>query len=141
VIGSPVGVLILAVLVRGGPSLGLADSKFKIIKGGLLLLGVTVVIWAERADKAGPALGRHPDTVRHHPLMGRLVQQRTFSGADRAHPTRRSRSALLRGQQTAGYRGLTRTKKAPADAARFNASGPSPPRAASIPRKVTIRCH
>lgn len=49
VIGSAVGVLILAVLVRGGPSLGLADSKFKIIKGGLLLLGVTVVIWGRES--------------------------------------------------------------------------------------------
>jgi ribose/xylose/arabinose/galactoside ABC-type transport system permease subunit len=45
VIGTAVSVLILAVLVRGGALLGLTDSEFQIVKGGLLLLGVTVVIW------------------------------------------------------------------------------------------------
>jgi ribose/xylose/arabinose/galactoside ABC-type transport system permease subunit len=45
VIGTAVSVLILAVLVRGGALLGLTDSEFQIIKGCLLLLGVTVVIW------------------------------------------------------------------------------------------------
>jgi ribose/xylose/arabinose/galactoside ABC-type transport system permease subunit len=49
VIGTAVSVLILAVLVRGGALLGLADSEFQIIKGGLLLLGVTVVIWARES--------------------------------------------------------------------------------------------
>ncbi len=49
VIGTAVSVLILAVLVRGGALLGLADSKFQIIKGGLLLLGVTVVIWGRES--------------------------------------------------------------------------------------------
>lgn len=45
VIGTAVSVLLLAVLVRGGALLGLTDSGFQIIKGCLLLLGVTVVIW------------------------------------------------------------------------------------------------
>ena len=45
VIGTAVGVLILAVLVRGGALVGWIDSEFEIVKGGLLLAGVAVVIW------------------------------------------------------------------------------------------------
>jgi ribose transport system permease protein len=46
VIGTGVGVLILAVLVRGGALLGWNDSAFQIIKGSLLLIGVATVIFA-----------------------------------------------------------------------------------------------
>lgn len=48
VIGTMVGVLIIAVLVRGGALLGWNDAIFQAIKGGLLLLGVSVVIWSNR---------------------------------------------------------------------------------------------
>ena len=48
VLGTVVGVLILAVLVRGGALLGWNDAVFQVIKGGLLLLGVSVVIWSNR---------------------------------------------------------------------------------------------
>lgn len=48
VLGTVVGVLIIAVLVRGGALLGWNDSTFQVIKGGLLLLGVSVVAWSNR---------------------------------------------------------------------------------------------
>jgi ribose transport system permease protein len=46
VLGTLVSVLILAALVRGGALLGWPDSFFQIMKGGLLLIGVTVIIWS-----------------------------------------------------------------------------------------------
>lgn len=48
VLGTMVGVLIIAVLVRGGALLGWNDAVFQAIKGILLLIGVTVVIWSNR---------------------------------------------------------------------------------------------
>ncbi|MEM7753855.1 MAG: ABC transporter permease, partial [Pseudomonadota bacterium] len=48
VIGTIVGVLIIAVLVRGGALLGWNDAVFQAIKGALLLLAVSVVIWSNR---------------------------------------------------------------------------------------------
>ncbi len=46
VVGTLVSVLVLAALVRGGALLGWQDSVFQIIKGALLLSGVTVIIWS-----------------------------------------------------------------------------------------------
>jgi ribose transport system permease protein len=45
IIGTAVGVLVLAVLVRGGALLGWTDSNFQMMKGGLLLAGLIVVYW------------------------------------------------------------------------------------------------
>lgn len=45
ILGTTVGVLVLAVMVRGGALLGLTDSNFQMMKGALLLLGLTVVYW------------------------------------------------------------------------------------------------
>lgn len=50
IMGTIVGVLIIAVLVRGGALLGWSDSNFQIIKGLLLLLGVAVVIWSNKTS-------------------------------------------------------------------------------------------
>lgn len=50
IIGTVVGVLIIAVLVRGGALLGWSAPDFQIIKGGLLLVGVSVVVWTNRRD-------------------------------------------------------------------------------------------
>lgn len=50
--GTVVGVLIIAVLVRGGALLGWNDAAFQIIKGVLLLFGVSVVAiarWRENS--------------------------------------------------------------------------------------------
>lgn len=46
VLGTLVSVLVLAALVRGGALLGWQDSVFQVIKGALLLAGVTVIIWS-----------------------------------------------------------------------------------------------
>lgn len=46
VLGTVTGVLIIAVLIRGGALLGWNDAVFQVIKGGLLLLGVSVVAWS-----------------------------------------------------------------------------------------------
>ncbi len=45
-LGTLVSVLVLAALVRGGALLGWQDSVFQIIKGALLVAGVTVIIWS-----------------------------------------------------------------------------------------------
>jgi ribose transport system permease protein len=45
VIGTAVGSLVLAVMVRGGALLGWTDSNFQMMKGGLLLLALVVVYW------------------------------------------------------------------------------------------------
>jgi ribose transport system permease protein len=46
VIGTAIGVLILAVLVRGGALMGWDDSKFEIVQGCLLLVGIAIVVHA-----------------------------------------------------------------------------------------------
>lgn len=46
IVGTVVGVLIIAVLVRGGALLGWTDAGFQIIKGLLLLFGVSIVVWS-----------------------------------------------------------------------------------------------
>lgn len=48
IIGTMTGVLIIAVLVRGGALLGWSDAEFSTIKGAMLLLGVTIVIWSNK---------------------------------------------------------------------------------------------
>lgn len=48
ILGTIVGVLIIAVLVRGGALLGWSDAAFSTIKGGLLLLGIAVVVWSNK---------------------------------------------------------------------------------------------
>ena len=48
VLGTVVGVLIIAVLVRGGALLGWNDAVFQVIKGSLLILGASVVIWSQQ---------------------------------------------------------------------------------------------
>ena len=45
ILGTAVGVLVLAVMVRGGALLGWTESNFQLMKGGLLLVGLTVVYW------------------------------------------------------------------------------------------------
>jgi ribose transport system permease protein len=52
VIGTAIGVLILAVLVRGGALLGWDDSKFEIVQGCILLVGIAIVVHA-REHAAG----------------------------------------------------------------------------------------
>ncbi len=46
IVGTAVGVLVLAVMVRGGALLGWTDSNFQMMKGGLLLVGLAVALWA-----------------------------------------------------------------------------------------------
>lgn len=46
VLGTVVGVLIVTTLVRGGALLGWNDAAFQAIKGCLLILGVSIVAWA-----------------------------------------------------------------------------------------------
>jgi len=50
VVGTTVGVLVLAVLVRGGALLGWTESNFQMIKGFLLLLGLGVIHWTSSRD-------------------------------------------------------------------------------------------
>lgn len=45
IIGTAVGALVLAVMVRGGALLGWTDSNFQMTKGGLLLIALIVVYW------------------------------------------------------------------------------------------------
>jgi len=46
VLGTLVSVLVLTSLVRGGALLGWPDSTFQIIKGGLLLIGISLITWS-----------------------------------------------------------------------------------------------
>jgi len=48
ILGTITGVLIIAVLVRGGALLGWGDAVFSIAKGTLLLIGVSIVAWCGR---------------------------------------------------------------------------------------------
>ncbi|WP_299724889.1 ABC transporter permease [uncultured Tateyamaria sp.] len=48
ILGTIVGVAIIAVLIRGGALLGWSDASFSTIKGLLLLFGVTIVVWTGR---------------------------------------------------------------------------------------------
>ncbi|MEP3277496.1 MAG: ABC transporter permease [Stappiaceae bacterium] len=50
ILGTMVGVLIIAVLVRGGALLGWSDAAFSTIKGLLLLFGVAVVVWTNKSS-------------------------------------------------------------------------------------------
>ncbi|MFJ5489447.1 DUF6508 domain-containing protein [Hansschlegelia beijingensis] len=52
--------------------------------------------------------------------MGRLVQQSAAARTHRQHPASRSRRALLRNAERAGYRGVTQTKRPPENPERFN---------------------
>src|SRR5208282_6881686 len=54
-----------------------------------------------------------------HARMGRLVQQSKAAGADRKHSAGRSRSALLCATRRARHRGVTQTKRPPANPGRF----------------------
>src|SRR3546814_3047521 len=54
-----------------------------------------------------------------HPRMGVLVQQQAPAGADREHPSGRSRGALLCAIQWARHGGVTYTKQPPAKPGRF----------------------
>ena len=67
-----------------------------------------------------------------HARMGRLVQQSKAAGADRKHSAGRSRSALLCATRRARHRGVTQTKRPPANPGRFTTMhfrllGPSAP--------------
>jgi ribose transport system permease protein len=53
VVGTIVGVLFLAVLLSGGALLGWTDAERQIIKGCLLLVGITAVIGARRRPARG----------------------------------------------------------------------------------------
>ena len=48
ILGTIVGVAIIAVLIRGGALLGWSDASFSTIKGLLLLFGVAIVVWSGR---------------------------------------------------------------------------------------------
>ena len=51
VLGTAVGVLVLAVMVRGGALLGWTEANFQMMKGGLLLLGLMVVYWSNTGTR------------------------------------------------------------------------------------------
>jgi len=52
VIGTVVGILLLAVLLNGAALMGWSDSQRQIVRGGLLIAGVSMVVWTRR--KARP---------------------------------------------------------------------------------------
>jgi ribose/xylose/arabinose/galactoside ABC-type transport system permease subunit len=52
VIGTVVGVMLLAVLLSGAALLGWTDWQRQIVRGGLLIAGVAAVVWTRRGTRA-----------------------------------------------------------------------------------------
>lgn len=52
VVGTVVGILLLAVLLSGAALLGWTDWQRQIVRGGLLIAGVAAVVWTRRGTRA-----------------------------------------------------------------------------------------